>query len=97
MAKQTYKERLLAGASGTMEPPNGHDAAQPRAAPNNAQKRDAAHAHLDKMLDEAEGEQIGGRAFFGFVEIHVEYQDGFAQEVRASRFARDRVDMRPKF
>lgn len=111
MAKQSYKDRLLAGSpqasgvgtSGTGSIATGNNGSSnngdspPASAPNNLQKRDAAHQHLDELADQAEGLQIGGRSFYGFVEIHIRYENGFAQEVTASRFARDRVDMRPKF
>ena len=52
---------------------------------------DAAVKHLTRMFKEAESEQIDGRKFHGFIELHIPFSGGNATEIRASRFDRDRV------
>ena len=58
---------------------------------DNRQKLASALEHLCKMFHDAQCEQIGGRRFWGYVEIHVPFEGGVASEVSASRFARDKV------
>lgn len=57
----------------------------------NARRLAAAHAHLDRMFADAEGEQIEGRKFWGKIKLAIPFQDGSAQEIQASKEATDRV------
>jgi hypothetical protein len=43
------------------------------------------------MWAEAEGEQIDGRRFYGHIILDIPFQDGVAQEIKASKLATDRV------
>jgi len=63
---------------------------QPQTSAND-RKRLAAHKHLDKMFSEAEGEQIDGRKFWGWIRIDIAFQDGTAGDISASKEARDRL------
>jgi len=64
----------------------------PQARPQgNARKWNAAHKHLDRMWDDAENEQIDGRKFWGTIAITVPFEEGVAQDIQASKLARDRV------
>ena len=57
----------------------------------NDRKRAAAHKHLDRMFDDAQDEQIDGRRFWGSVRLEVQFQDGVAGDILASKEARDRL------
>lgn len=56
----------------------------------NGQRRKTAHQWLDKLLDDAEAEQIEGRKFYGWVGIEVLFQEGEAKEVHTTKDSRDR-------
>jgi hypothetical protein len=43
------------------------------------------------MWDDAENEQIDGRKFWGTIAITVPFEEGVAQDIQASKLARDRV------
>lgn len=57
----------------------------------NAKRLAAAHEHLNRMFADAEGEQIEGRRFYGAIILRIPFQNGSAQDICASKVAKDRV------
>jgi len=86
MAKQPYKERLL--AQSTPQPPAA--APVPSRSEANATRLKAAHQHLDRMFADAEDEQIDGRRFWGRIVLEIPFEGGSAQQILASKLAVDR-------
>ena len=74
---------------------SGPSVVSPMATPRtsaNARRIAAAHAHLDRMFEDAEAEQICGRRFWGSIVLEIPFQEGEAGDILASKSARDRCN-----